>query len=91
MLIPKVEVPAPEDTVVGVEYLPLPLEGEQLGQVQHGVDLLQVPHPVLHVLLPHRRRINTEEKAKVVAVVCWSDFNQFLAMIAILHMNDFEE
>jgi hypothetical protein len=54
MLLPKVEVSAPEDAVVGVEDLPPFLEGEQLRQVQHRVDLLQVSNPVLHVLLQTR-------------------------------------
>ena len=33
----------------------------------------------------HRRRINTEEKAKVVAAVWGTEFIQFLAALAILH------
>ena len=33
----------------------------------------------------HRRRINTEEKAKVVAAVCGTEFIKFLAALAILH------
>ena len=31
----------------------------------------------------HRRRINTEAKAKVVASVWWKEFIQFLAALAI--------
>ena len=33
----------------------------------------------------HKRRINTEEKAKVVAAVWGTELLQFLAVIAILH------
>ena len=33
----------------------------------------------------HRRRIKTEEKAKVVASVCGKEFIQFLAALAVLH------
>ena len=33
----------------------------------------------------HRRRIKTEEKAKVVAAVWGTEFIQFLAALAILH------
>ena len=38
----------------------------------------------------HRRRINTEETAKVVASVWGEDFIQFPAALAILHLDDFE-
>ena len=39
------------------------------------------------VLIPcsHRRKINTEEKAKVVASVWRAEFIQFLAALAVLH------
>ena len=33
----------------------------------------------------HRRRIRTEEKAKVVAAVWGAEFSQFVAALAILH------
>ena len=39
----------------------------------------------------HRRRINTEEKTTVVAAVWGKEFIQFLAALAILHQDDFEE
>ena len=38
-----------------------------------------------------KRRIKTEEKAKVVASVCGEEFIQFLAALAIFHQDDFEE
>ena len=38
----------------------------------------------------HRRRINTEEKAKVVTVVWGTESIQFLAVLVILHEDDFE-
>ena len=37
---------------------------------------------------PHRRRINTEEKAKVVAAVWGTEFIKFLAALAIFHQTD---
>ena len=37
-----------------------------------------------NVSLSHRRRINTEEKAKVVASVRGAEFIQFLAALAVL-------
>ena len=39
----------------------------------------------------HRRRIHTEEKAKVVAAVWGTGFIQFIAVLAALHYDDFEE
>ena len=33
----------------------------------------------------HRRRIKTEEKANVVASVCWEEFIHFHVALAILH------
>ena len=36
----------------------------------------------------HRRRIYTEEKAKVVAAVWGTEFIQFLAALAVLHQDD---
>ena len=36
----------------------------------------------------HRRRINTEEKAKVVAAAWRTELIQFLAALAILHQDD---
>ena len=35
--------------------------------------------------MKHRRRIKTEEKAKVVAAVWGTEFVQFLATLAIFH------
>ena len=37
---------------------------------------------------PHRRRIKTEEKAKVVAAAWGAELIQFLAAVAILHQED---
>ena len=37
----------------------------------------------------HRRRIKTEEKAKVVDAVWGTELIQFLAALAILHKDDF--
>ena len=36
-----------------------------------------------------RRRIKTEEKAKVVAAVWGTELIQFIAVLAILHQDDF--
>ena len=36
----------------------------------------------------HRKRIKTEEKAKVVAAVWGEKFIKFLAALAILHQDD---
>ena len=41
--------------------------------------------------LGHIRRINTEEKAKVVAAAWGKELIQFLAAIAILHQNDLKK
>ena len=38
-----------------------------------------------HVVTLHSRRINTEEKGKVVAAVWGIEFIQFVAELAILH------
>ena len=35
----------------------------------------------------HRRRMKTEEKAKVVAAVCGKELIQFLAALAIFHQD----
>ena len=40
------------------------------------------------LLLPHRRRIYTEEKTKVIATVWGTEFIQFLAALAILSQDD---
>ena len=53
-------------------------------------------HPRLRPLCPldalhHRRRIKTEEKAKVVAAVWGHELIQFLAAIDIFHHYEFEE
>ena len=42
-------------------------------------------------LSSHRIRIRTEEKAKVVAAVWWTEFIQFLARLAILHQDDLKK
>ena len=39
----------------------------------------------------HRRRIKTEAKAKVVAAVWGTEIIQFVAALAILYKDDFEE
>ena len=39
----------------------------------------------------YRRRINTEEKAKVVADVWGTEFIQLLVPLAILYLDAFEE
>ena len=39
----------------------------------------------------HRRRIKTEEKAKVVSAVRGIKFIQILATLAFLHLDNFEE
>ena len=43
------------------------------------------------IVANHRRRIKTEEKAKVVAAVCGTELIQFLAVLDIFHQDDFEE
>ena len=40
------------------------------------------------ILSPHRRRIYTEEKAKVVTAVWGTEFIRFLAALTILHQDD---
>ena len=39
----------------------------------------------------HRRRIYSEEKAKVVAAVLRAEFIQFLAALAVLHQDDMKK
>ena len=39
----------------------------------------------------NRRRLNTEEKAQVIAAVWGTEFTQFLVALAILHKEDFKE
>ena len=39
----------------------------------------------------HRRRIYTEEKAKVVAAVWGTECIQFLATLAVLHQDDMKK
>ena len=39
----------------------------------------------------HRKRINTEEKAKVVAAAWGTDLLQFLAALAFLHLDDLKK
>ena len=41
--------------------------------------------------LSHRRRIYTEEKAKVVATVWGTEHIQFLAVLAVLHQDDLKK
>ena len=43
------------------------------------------------VLQYHRRRINTEEKATVVAAVWGTECIQFLAALAILHQDELKK
>ena len=43
------------------------------------------------VTMSHRRRIYTEEKAKVVSAVGGTEFIQFHAALAIVHKDDFEK
>ena len=45
-------------------------------------------HPVTH---HHRRRIKTEERAKVVAADWDMELIQFLAALAILHQDDLKK
>ena len=47
-------------------------------------DGLSIVGKPLRPLATHRRRIKTEEKAKVVAAVWGAEFTQFLARLAIL-------
>ena len=62
----------------------LHVAGQQAGQLTslH----IEPLHQVLR--LSQRRRIKTEEKAKVVAAVLGTEFIQFLATLAILHRED---
>ena len=39
----------------------------------------------------HRRRINTQEKANVVAAVWGTEFIQFLAALAVLHQDNMKK
>ena len=39
----------------------------------------------------HRRRIYTEEKAKVVSAVWGTDFIHFLAVLAVLYQDDMKK
>ena len=41
--------------------------------------------------LSHRRRIKTEEKAKVIAALWGTELIPFLATLAIFHQDEFEE
>ena len=34
----------------------------------------------------HRRRINSEEKAKIITAVLWAEFNQFIQFLAGLSL-----
>ena len=47
--------------------------------------LLTVRLCTIVLCVGHRRRINTEEKAKVVAAVWGTKFIKFLAALAVLH------
>ena len=48
--------------------------------------------PVMHIVhANHRRRIKTEEKAKVVAAVWGTELIQFLATLDIFYQDDFEK
>ena len=39
----------------------------------------------------NRRRLNTEEKAQVIAAVWGTEFTQFIVALAILNKEDFKE
>ena len=47
----------------------------------------------VHILMAemHRRRMKTEEKAKVVATVWGMEFIQLLVALDIVHQDNFEE
>ena len=42
-------------------------------------------------MFTHRRRIKTEAKAKVVAVVCGAELIQFLAALAFMHQDNLKK
>ena len=48
-------------------------------------------HGHCQVSLFHRRRTNAEEKEKIVAAVCGTQFIKFLAALAFLHEDDLDE
>ena len=53
--------------------------------------ICQLQHiQVLHAPI-HRRRVQTEEKAKVVAAVWRTELIQFLAALAIVHPDDLKK
>ena len=56
----------------------------------------QTPLPTLNIYslalsYPHRRRIKTEAKAKVITSIWGTEFIQFLAALAILHQDDLKK
>ena len=65
----------------------VPLSDRQLALLHLCLALtLSRHHQVRHLKTAgHRRRINTEEKAKVVTAVWGTDFMQFLDVLAVLH------
>ena len=65
----------------------VPLSDRQLALLHLCLALtLSRHHQVRHLKTAgHRRRINTEEKAKVVTAVWGTEFIQFVAVLAILH------
>ena len=65
------------------------LAGLDQAEVSQGREEKQFGYYPLVVF--HRRRINAEEKAKVVTVVWGTESIQFLAVLVILHEDDFEE
>ena len=58
-----------------------------------GITMLNIAsrNPHLLQLVYHRRRIKTEEKAKVVAAVWGTELIQFLATLDIFYQDDFEK
>ena len=55
------------------------------------IDLLTMPEeepPKVYTRITHKRKIYTEDKAKVVASVWGTEFIHFLAVLAVLHQDD---
>ena len=60
-------------------------EYQVLRLMQHARQSEQTDSPRRGHTFTHTRRINTEEKAKVVAAVWGEEFIQFLAALNVLH------
>ena len=66
---------------------------------QHPTNLVSGPpdHPFFKASIPsilccfHRRRINTDEKAKVVAAAWGIELIQFIAALAVFHQDDLKK